>query len=198
MTQRPRDATGSQARVTIDADDRHLIARIQSGDATAFEALFRTYAAELASLAVNYLHARDDAEEIVQTLFVWIWTNRHSFNPRHGLRAYLFGAVRNRALNALRDASTTARVMNDRAVAEQRTAPPADAQLEESELHDIVRQTVATMPPRCREVFTLVRTSRLSYAEVAAILGITPKTVEVHMGRALAILRTRLGPHFER
>ena len=50
------------------------------------------------------------------------------------------------------------------------------------------------MPERCREVFTLTRDQGLTYAEVAALLRISPKTVETHMGRALAFLRRRLAP----
>ena len=50
------------------------------------------------------------------------------------------------------------------------------------------------MPLRCREVFTLARTHSLTYAEVAVVLGLSPKTVEIHMSRALAFLRERLAP----
>jgi len=197
VSNRPNGAPGTSVEVANTADDRRRIARIQSGDAIAFESLFREFAPDLASLAFSYLHARDDAEDIVQSLFVWLWANRHSFNPQHGLRAYLFGAARNRALNALRDAQTASRALA-RFGDDENAVPAADAELIASELRRIVEETVRDMPPRCREVFTLVRTSQLSYAEVGTILGIAPKTVEVHMGRALAILRARLGPHFER
>jgi RNA polymerase sigma-70 factor (ECF subfamily) len=63
-----------------------------------------------------------------------------------------------------------------------------------SDLESAIHTTVEGMPPRCREVFLLLRTQALTYAEVAVILGISPKTVEIHMSRALAILRARLGP----
>ncbi len=157
----------------------------------AFEAVFRAYAAPLCDLACSYVHAPDIAEEIIQDLFAWLWVHRHEFAPQHGLRAYLFGAVRNRALNVLRDDAAAVRA-NARLV----TAPsrPTDAELLASDLEQQIRTTVAGMPPRCREVFTLIRGQFLSYAEVAAILGIAPKTVEIHMARALAILRARLGP----
>lgn len=191
------ETTGKSGRTERD-DEARLVARIQSGEPEAFESLFREHAAPLATLAYTLLQSRDDAEDVVQSLFVWLWANRHSFNPEHGVRAYLFGAVRKRSLNRLRDTSTHDRALRELSTQTVAEVPPADAALEASQLRAIVEQSVATMPPRCREVFTLVRTSRLSHAEVAAILGIAPKTVEVHMGRALAILRTRLGPHFER
>ena len=172
-------------------DDGRLVASLRSGDAIAFEALFRAYAAPLCDLANSYLHAPDVAEEIVQDLFTWIWTHRHEFSPQHGLRAYLFGAVRNRALNVLRG-DVSARRADAGLVAP--SGRSTDAQLLVSDLERQILATVDEMPPRCREVFTLLRAEELSYAEVASILGIAPKTVEIHMSRALAILRARLGP----
>lgn len=198
MTDRTPFPTCGVSERTDPLDDSGLVARIQSGDAAAFESVFRAYAAQLATLAYSYLKSRDDAEDVVQTLFVWLWANRHAFNPGHGVRAYLFGAVRNRALNVLRDRNTQSNALEIFSGNEPSEVPPPDAELLAADLHRVVEQTVAAMPARCREVFTLVRTAALSYAEVATILGIAPKTVEVHMGRALAILRARLGPHFER
>lgn len=172
-------------------DEQRLVASLRSGDATAFEAVFRTYAAPLCDLANGYLRAPDVAEEVVQDFFTWLWVHRHEFSPKHGLRAYLFGAVRNRALNVLRG-EASARRADARLVTP--SARSTDAELLVSDLERQILATVEGMPPRCREVFTLIRGQALSYAEVASILEISPKTVEIHMSRALAILRARLGP----
>ncbi len=176
------------------ADEARLIALLRSGDATAFERVYRSYVVGLCELAYSYLRSREAAEDVVQDLFTWLWAHRHEFRPEHGLRAYLFGAVRNRSLNALRDEATASRASATLSHDEDASAATADAELMAVDLEAAVRATVEAMPPRCREVFMLLRTQALTYAEVAGILGISPKTVEVHMGRALAILRARLGP----
>jgi len=176
------------------ADEARLIALLRSGDADAFERVYRSYVVSLCRLADSYVRSRDAAEDIVQDLFTWLWANRHGFHPEHGLRAYLFGAVRNRALNALRDEATASRVAESQLSAGPGKSTAADAELMATDLESAIQAAVGGMPPRCREVFVLLRTQALTYAEVAAILGISPKTVEVHMGRALAILRARLGP----
>ena len=80
-----------------------------------------------------------------------------------------------------------------------RNEPPASTAepqqtVEVAELAAAVEQAVAGMPVRCREVFTLIRDQGLTYAAAAAILQISPKTVETHMGRALRLLRRRLAP----
>ena len=73
-------------------------------------------------------------------------------------------------------------------------APPNDpaALTTARELNTVLADAIARLPPRCREVFLLVREQRLSYAEVAELLKITPKTVEIHMNHALGALRRRL------
>lgn len=176
------------------ADEARLIALLRSGDADAFERVYRSYVVALCRLANSYLRSHDAAEDIVQDLFTWLWANRHGFHPEHGVRAYLFGAVRNRALNALRDEATASRVAATQLSAGTGRSAAADAGLMATDLESAIQAAVEGMPPRCREVFVLLRSQALTYAEVAAILGISPKTVEVHMGRALAILRARLGP----
>ena len=119
-----------------------------------------------------------------------------------GMGPYLYAAVRNRALNVLRDRraelSLHDRVMrNDSIDTAGVDFASAENILAAKDFADALDRTVAAMPPRCREVFSLLRYKRLSYAEVAVVLGISRKTVEIHMGRALAILRERLGPWIE-
>jgi DNA-directed RNA polymerase specialized sigma24 family protein len=119
-------------------DEQRLIASLRSGVTTAFEAVFRTYAAPLCDLANGYLRESDVAEEVVQDFFAWLWIHRHELSPQHGLRAYLFGAVRNRALNVLRG-EASARRADARLV--KPAARSADAELSVSELE---RQTLST------------------------------------------------------
>jgi RNA polymerase sigma-70 factor, ECF subfamily len=174
--------------------EREWLEQLRTGDAKAFEAMFRAYAAPLCDFAFSYVHAREIAEEIVQDLFCWIWEQRFTIEMPHGMRPWLFTAVRNLSLNVLRnrraEVSIRERVSRD-ARAKPAVASP-DAELSARELSEAVARVVAGMPPRCREAFTLIRLQQMSYAEAAHVMGIAPKTVEIHMTRALAILRTGL------
>lgn len=193
------------ARPPLSADrsrdhaERECLARLRTGDERAFEAIFRAHAVALCSFAFSYVRSRETAEEIVQDLFCWIWEQRFTIDMPHGVRAWLFMAVRNRSLNALRDRRMEFSA-HERLSSEARVHPgPArpDAELSGRELAAAVARTVAAMPARCREVYTLVRTQQLSHADTARVLGISPKTVEIHMTRALAILRAELGGWIE-
>ena len=171
--------------------------RLRAGDRAAVEELFREHYAALVGFADGYVRSTAVAEEIVQDVFLNLWRGRERLAGEGTLRAYLFQAVRNRALNHLRHARHVAR---HAAAAPRDDAVPAlgDALLVEAELAAAARAAVDALPERCREVFLLSRAHDLSYAEIARALDISVKTVETQMGRALKAIRRALLPHLER
>jgi RNA polymerase sigma-70 factor (ECF subfamily) len=174
-------------------EDQQLLARLRADDAAAFDALFRTGYAPLVRFTDRMVRDAAAAEELVQEVMLELWRRRHALDPAGSAQAYLFQAARNRALNHLRHRRVVARteplLADDEAV-----APSALATVEETELEDAVRAAVATLPPRCRQVFELSRGRGLRYAEIAGLLGVSVKAVEAQMGRALRHLRARLAP----
>ena len=174
--------------------EREWLEQLRTGDGRAFERIFRAYAAPLCDFAFSYVHVRETAEEIVQELFCWIWEQRFTIEMPHGVRPWLFSAVRNRSLNVLRNRRVEFSI-HERVARDARSSPRVDlpdAELAARDLSEAVARVVAAMPPRCREAYTLIRQQQLSYAEAARVLGISPKTVEIHMTRATAILRAAL------
>ncbi len=157
--------------------------------------MFRAYAETLCSFVSGYVRSRDEAQELVQDLFLWIWEHRYEWEVPGSLRNYLFKSARNRAISWLRhgqiEQSFVARAL--RAPDAARGAPEqADQRLVARELAAAISLAIAELPERCQEVFRLNRQQGLSYAEIAALLDLSIKTVEVHMGRALAALREHL------
>ena len=84
------------------------------------------------------------------------------------------------------------------AAAETTLAPRADRDLADHQIDAAVRAAINELPPRCREVFELSRIHGLKYAEIAETLGISQKTVEAQMGKALRVMRERLAPWLPR
>jgi RNA polymerase sigma-70 factor (ECF subfamily) len=176
--------------------DAAWIARVRAGDRPAFEAIFRAYYAALCDYATSYVHAPDVAEEIVQTVFLNVWADRARWVPREGARAYLFGAVRNGALNHRRHARVEDRLLEPGAIdaGVLRAEPPlADAELEAREDAGRVRAAVARLPERGRLAVELRWTHGLRHAEIAEVMGISVKGVEHQLARSLAALRRMLG-----
>jgi RNA polymerase sigma-70 factor, ECF subfamily len=163
--------------------------RIRSGDEAAFEALFRAFAPGLCALAARYTASRAVAEELVQDLFLDLWTRRAHLVVDRSLASYLQAAMRNRALNHLRhDRRLVAPREEDRIGDADPSAPGESELLDALELQDAIEH----LPARCRLIFTLSRRQDMSYGEIAASLGLSIKTVETQMGRALKSLRERL------
>lgn len=180
-------------------DEAIALDDVGRGDIAAFERLFRLLAADLVTFAGSYVDGDDEAEEVVHVVFCWIWEHRFTLPRPTNVRSYLFAAVRNRALNVVRDRRTEA-AFRERAVRaaaasnSPTSAPSPDSELAARDIAHALAESLRQMPPRCREVYGLARDHGLSYAEIADALGIAPKTVEIHMSRALAMLRAKLAP----
>jgi RNA polymerase sigma-70 factor (ECF subfamily) len=171
------------------------VERIRAGDPAAFERLFLTYHASLCAFGYRYLGARDLAEEIVQEVFLFVWERRETWEVRSSVKSYLYTAVRNAALSYLRHERVVRHRQREAIALFETSSAGADLEAAAAEIAAAVRRAVGRLPERCRLVFTLHREQGLTYAEIAQVLGISPRTVEVQMGRALKSLRRALADY---
>lgn len=176
-------------------NDRELQERLRRGDHSAFDVIFRAHYAALVGLAERMVREREAAEEVVQDVFVEVWRRRETLAIEETMRAYLYRATRNRALNRIRHEQV--RQKNQHKVEADASVEPALRRVEEREIDQAVREAVSNLPDRCREVFELSRGSGLKYAEIAEVMGISVKTVEAQMGKALRVLREQLASWLE-
>jgi len=177
------------------ASGNALAARIRAADEGAFEELFLEHYASLCRFVDSYVHAPDVAEEIVQAVFLRVWEQRGSWDPHGNPRAYLFASCRNQAVDVLRHEQIVARSIgesDDLGVGRWSNPRLADADLEAADVADKLRAVVATLPERRRLVVVLRWQHQLSNPEIARILGISVKGVEMQFSRALADLRRHL------
>jgi len=173
-------------------DDPELIASLRRGDEAAFATVFRTAYAGLAAAAERLLGDRAAAEDVAQDVMLELWKRRDALPADVALRGYLYQSVRNRALNRLRHLRTAREAEPN--VRPPSPAPPADAGASTGELEAAMRAAVAELPQEVRETFLMSRVDGLTYAEIATAVGMSVKTVEARMGRALRVVRERLAP----
>ena len=170
-----------------------LAARVRAGDAGAFEALFRAHYGALCGFAERYVRSEAVAEELVQELFADLWAKRADWAPRTSARAYLFTAVRNRALNLRKREALERDWATEEATSEvpsmHRAPAGVDATMEAAELHARLDAAIESLPERCRLVMRLRWRDQLSYAEIAEVMGISAKGVENQLSRGLKTLR---------
>lgn len=181
------------------ARDRAWVSAVRTSDAVAFEAMFRTYKNDLVAFAESLVGSREVAQEIVQEIFLRIWQQRELWDFPGQLNTYLFRAVRNGAISRFRHERIQVRFQERMASAGSGaghlhgTRPAAaDERVGVADLRAALDSALKELPDRCREVFCLSRFNQLSNAEVADVLRISVKTVEVQMTRALSFLRKRL------
>jgi RNA polymerase sigma-70 factor (ECF subfamily) len=158
----------------------------------AFEQLFKTHYKALHAYANMLLKDVDLAEEVVQTMFLKLWEKRSMLDVQTSVKAYLYKCVYNDSLNLIKHEKVkskyqdfTVRTMNSRHEA-------ASHSVELSELQKQLQIALNDLPEQCRTIFQMSRFEELKYKEIAEQLGISIKTVENQMSKALKILRLKL------
>lgn len=195
--ERSSQSTGSpkEAGLSRDRRDHAWLSAIQRGDTGAFESLFREYHPRLCNFAYRFAGSREIAEELVQETFMYVWQRRDTLDIRGSVSTYLFSSIRNAAVSFLRHEKVVALHHAETTRLFTPGGGNAQQEMEANETASAVRASVARLPEGARMVFTLHREQGLTYREIGEVLGISPKTVDNQMGRALKALRKYLGPH---
>lgn len=157
-----------------------------------FEAIFRSEFKGLCFFAMKYVKDYEASREIVQDAFIQLWEKRATIDTGRPVKSYLTTTVQNRCLNYLRDNRKFDRNLLEIERLNVTDYETAADFLVEKELHYRIEDALAELPEKCREVFLLNRNEQLRYREIAEKLGISLKTVETRMSKALNHLRKRL------
>lgn len=139
----------------------------------------------------RFIRERATVEDLAQNVLIRFWEKRHKINITSSIKAYLHRMAINEALGYLRknkkyteeEFSTTTPVGATESVEENYL---------HSELENKITKAINSLPPKCRAIFQLSRFEDMTYKEIAAKLGISVKTVENQMGKALRVLRERM------
>ena len=158
----------------------------------AIETMFHNHYTGLCRYAFTILKDQEEAEEVVQQLFIRLWEKRRETNILKDTRAYLYRAVYNQSLNELKRLKRNAmhtEVTEDLMV--KADGGTSDG-IMSRELEVRIETAIQTLPEKCGEVFRLSRYDEMTYKEIAEKLEISVKTVENQMGKALRLMRQEL------
>jgi RNA polymerase sigma-70 factor (ECF subfamily) len=175
----------------VDADEA-LVQRIRRGDIGAFDRLYERHEGRLFAYLRAVLGNRSDAEEALHDAFLAVLRDKEADFEREGaFRAWLFRVARNLALNRRR-----AQDRHDRNVADAPAEPAgdrADHALEVRQLEDALAAAVRRLPAALGELWHL-RTSGLSYEQIASVVDVPLGTVKSRMHQMVCVLREELKP----
>ncbi|KAA0229807.1 RNA polymerase sigma-70 factor [candidate division KSB1 bacterium] len=167
------------------------LAALQAGDTAVFKQLFEEFQPRLYRFLWLKLRMVEQEEDLVQETFLRFWNARSQLRPGGNIEIYLFRIASNLATDVLRRPKRE----NNRLELETQSHPAAlaaDQAIESEQLADMISEFVTAMPEGPRTAFILSRYENLSHAEIAEIMGISVKTVEKHIGKALRLLREKL------
>jgi RNA polymerase sigma-70 factor (family 1) len=175
----------------ISLDD--LFQRVVSyDDQQAFEVIFESTYSVLCGISFRMTKSAESAEEIVDDVFCSFWKNRKNINISMSFTPYLIAAVRNRSLDYLRKLKNEKSTPLEGASGIASSESTASDFLAYQELNSHLMASVQSLPPQCKLIFTMSREQDLTYKQISEKLGISIKTVDTQMGRALKHIRNRL------
>lgn len=166
------------------------INKFKEGDVKTFELIFSSYYKALVNYANTILNDADEAEDIVQQVYIMLWEKRLVLEVHTSLRAFLYKSVYNACLNKIKQQkvrSEYAKVVQLNSNIEYQ-----HEKLVEKELQKKIDDAIDLLPEQCSKIFKMSRFEQLKYQEIADQLGLSIKTIENQMGKALKILREQL------
>lgn len=177
----------------VEYSDNTLVQSLINGNEQAFEQVFKAYFKNLHAYACNILKNDATSEEVVQNVFFKLWSSKNNINVQSSLSAYLYRAVHNECMNHIKHGNVRKVYQMHAAYTMQAAGNGhADNGHAQTELHQKLQEAMNDLPEQCRTIFQLSRFEDLKYREIAKVLGISIKTVENQMGKALRILRIKL------
>ncbi|MEO1259703.1 MAG: RNA polymerase sigma-70 factor [Bacteroidota bacterium] len=173
---------------------QNLTTRLKTNDQSVLKELFEAHYRQACAAIHRLVGERGVTEDLAQQVFIRLWEKRQTIEITTSPGAYIHRMAINEALGWLRSKKNKP---HEEITATTPFEPERDAEQNylHGELEDKIRQAVDTLPPRCRAVFQLSRFEEKSYQEIADEMGISKKTVEHQMGKALRVLRGLLKPY---
>lgn len=183
---------------TVEKDVSKWVQKVAQEDCErSFRALYDHFFSRMFELANFYLKNHPSAGEVVGDVFFKCWKQRQSLGEIHNLQSYLLVSVKQQSLNYLRADRRNPLYISDIESETRLELNTPEHELLKHELLLYVQKAIDALPEKCRLVFKLVKEDKLKYKEVAHLLAISEKTVEMQMGIALKRIKESLEAYYE-
>ncbi|WP_343690762.1 RNA polymerase sigma-70 factor [Chitinophaga sp.] len=175
--------------------DQQLLQLLAKGSQAGYTVIYARYSEILFRHAYKMLEDRAEAEDVIQEVFLMLWTKRAEVAGATSLSGYLYTSVRNRILNHLTHQKVIDKYLDSMRTYVEAGGYTADEQLREKELAAIIEKEIGAMPPKMREIFLMSRNEQLSHKSIGELLNISDKTVKQQVYKAVKQLKGRV-EHF--
>jgi len=177
----------------VSKSNKELLLLIQKDDRIAFYNLYERYCRRLYGFVIRYVKQKEDAEEIVQEVFVKIWESRNKIYDYSSFESFLFTIAYNTTISLLRKRTIETKYLDHlKSLQQPDISPDLIDEIHFNELNDRVHSLLNELTPRQKEIFQLSREEGLSHDEIAIKLDISVNTVKKHIANTLAFLKSQI------
>jgi RNA polymerase sigma-70 factor (ECF subfamily) len=167
--------------------------RLRMDDRTVIDEIYAVYHKKIFRFSMAYLKNEDDAYDVVQEVFITMWENRLILRKDTNFDAYLFTVAKNAVLSLFRKRVTEQKYMDYLSEMALSNTEGTEELTDYLFLKERYEKLIEQLPPKRKEIFILSREKGLSNKEIAAMRGISEKTVEDHLSKALFFFKQHLG-----
>jgi len=179
-------------QLTVEYSDSTVITLLKQGSEKVFEKVFKDHFKSLHSYAYTFLKDDELAEEVVQNVFCRIWEKREQLKTDGSIKAYLYRAVHNECLNYLKHQKVKASFQVYYAREMEQSEDNLSKKVIANELEKQIHKAMSELPQQCRIIFQMSRFEQLKYQQIADQMGLSIRTIENQMGKALKLMRIKL------
>ena len=176
----------------MDIDEKNLISRLKQDDEKAFNILFYKHHARVYNLARRFLPFKEDAEEIVQIVFIALWENRYQLDENQSLSGYILTIARHWIYNIIKKSIYRQGYLEHLEQQNKTLEFVTEDIVLYNELNGFVEKLTSELPPKRSEIFRLSRKEGLSYREIADRLSISESTVNTQLTKALDYVKKNI------
>ena len=176
----------------MDINETNLIRRLKEDDEKAFNILFYQHHGRVYNLARRFLPYKEDAEEIVQIVFIALWENRYQIDENLSLSGYIHTIARHWIYNTIKKSIYRESYLEHLQLQNKSLEYVTEDAILYNELNSLVDKLTSELPPKRGEIFRLSRNEGLSYREIATRLSITESTVNTQLTKALDYVRKNI------
>lgn len=165
---------------------------LKKGDARAYQTIFDMYYTRLFSYVNTYTKNESDTKDIVQETFIKLWNNKQNIDAEASILAFLHKIAYNIFIDNYRKNKRKQSLLDSLSYEAITSSIENDDEEINKKKIKIVKKSIEELPPRCQEIFKLSKYEGLKYAEIAEVLNLSVKTVEVQMGKAFSYIRKQV------